>query len=330
MVAAASRRFLLFAAGLLAPGSGLASGPPLGPESRAVWLDVDPAVMRGGHEPDDGVAMVLALRSPELRVAGVSVVFGNAPLARGLPIAREITRRFGPEGLRVHEGAAAPSFEPTAASRALVAALEREPLTVLVLGPATNVGAALRQRPDLAGRIKEVILVIGRRAGEPLLFPGSDRRFRDFNFELDPEAAAVVLASGAPVVLAPFELAVTLPIGSSDWERLRGTPFGDHFLGPIGDYLDWFEDETGIRATYPFDSYAVSWLLTPEFLRCEEAVVEIREGPGDAAADRGAPKPWLVRLHGEDAGALEGWPATWCGGADPALSEDILRRLGAP
>ncbi len=326
MVGAASRRSLLLAAGLLAP----ASGTPLTEEPRAVWLDVDPAVMRGGHEPDDGVAMVVALGSPELRVAGVSVVFGNAPLERGLPIAREIVRRFGPEGLSVHEGAAAPSFEPTAASRALIAALEREPLTVLVLGPATNVGAALRQRPDLADRIEELILVIGRRAGEPLLFPGSDRRFRDFNFELDPEAASVVLASGAPVVLAPFELAVTLPVGAPEWERLRGTPFGDHFLGPIGDYLDWFENETGIRATYPFDSYAVSWLLAPELLRCEEAMVAIREGPGDAATDRGAAKPWLVRLEGEDAGLPEGRPATWCGGADPALSDDLLRRLGAP
>ena len=312
---------LLLAAAIVA-ASGMTRSPAAEGPRRAVWLDVDPAVMPGGHEPDDGVAMVQAFHSPELRVAGVSVVFGNAPVERGYPIAREIVARFARPGLAVHQGSAGPSPDPTPASRALIAALEREPLTVLALGPATNVAAALRERPDLAGRIETVILVIGRRSGEPLTFPGGGPNLLDFNFELDPDAAEVVLESGAPVVLAPFELAAKLPISAEDWAGVWNTPFGEYFRRPIEDYLDWFGENYGRRATYPFDSFAVSFLVAPELLTCDQTTVVVREGPADADSDATETKPWLVRV-----GSGPGWPVTWCHTPLPELKDELLRRL---
>ncbi len=312
-------RASLAAAALLA---GACAGSADPPPPRAVWLDVDPAVMPGGHEPDDGVAMVQAFHSPELRVAGVSVVFGNAPVDRGYAIAREIVARFARADVAVHKGSAAASPDPTPASRALIAALEEEPLTVLALGPATNVAAALRERPDLADRIETVILVVGRRAGEALTFPGSGPNLLDFNFELDPEAAEVVVGSGAPVVLAPFELAAKLPIDAEEWASVWSTPFGEFFRRPIEDYLDWFGDNYGRRATYPFDSFAVSFLVAPELLHCDRTSVVVREGPADGYADAGGTKPWLVRTD-----APEGWPVTWCHTPEPGLKEELLRRL---
>ncbi|MYE44112.1 MAG: nucleoside hydrolase [Acidobacteria bacterium] len=310
----------LLAAALLAGACAGAADPP--PPSRAVWLDVDPAVMPGGHEPDDGVAMVQAFHSPELRVAGVSVVFGNAPVDRGYPIAREVVARFAPEDVGVYKGSAAASPDPTPASRALIAALEVEPLTVLALGPATNVAAALRERPDLADRIETAVLVIGRRAGEALTFPGGGPNLLDFNFELDPAAAEVVVGSGAPVVLTPFELAAKLPIDAEEWFSVWDTPFGEFFRRPIEDYLDWFGDNYGRRATYPFDSFAVSFLVAPELLGCDRTSVVVREGPADGYSDAGETKPWLVRTD-----APEGWPVTWCHTPDPQLKEELLRRL---
>lgn len=309
------------AAGALLLASGCVQQAP----PRAVWLDVDPAVMRGGHEPDDGVAMVQAFHAPELQIRGVSVVFGNAPLDTAYPIAREVAARFGPAGLDVHRGAAAPSLEPTPASRALAAALAEAPLTVLALGPATNIAAVLSERPDLAGRIETVVLVIGRRPQAPLNFPGGGPNMLDFNFELDPEAAEIVLSIGAPVVLVPFELAAKLPVTAEDWAGLRDTAFGEFFREPIGDYLDWFEENTGRRATYPFDSYAVSWLLTPDLLRCDRASVAIRQGPADAPSDSGETKPWLVRVPSAD-----GWPVAWCHTPAPGLKHELLRRLATP
>ena len=266
--------------------------------------------------------MVQAFHSPELRVAGVSVVFGNAPVDRGYAIAREIVARFAPADVVVHKGSAAASPDPTPASRALIAALEEEPLTVLALGPATNVAAALRERPDLVDRIETVVLVVGRRAREALTFPGGGPNLLDFNFELDPEAAEVVVGSGAPVVLAPFELAAKLPIDAEEWASVWDTPFGEFFRRPIEDYLDWFGDNYGRRATYPFDSFAVSFLVAPELLHCDRTSVVVREGPADGYADAGGTKPWLVRTD-----APEGWPVTWCHTPEPGLKEELLRRL---
>ncbi len=310
------------AAILLAAAAGCGSEIP-----RRVWLDVDPAVMRGGHEPDDGVAMVQAFQSPEIQVVGVSVVFGNAPVATGFPIAREIAARFGPPRLGVHRGAAGASREVTDAVRALIEALDREPLTLLVLGPATNLASALLMRPDLARRIEAAILVVGREEGEALTFPGSPERFPDFNFELDPEAVEVLLESGAPVVLAPFGLAVRAPVRAEDWSALEGAPFWDFFGGPIEDYLDWFEEATGRRATYPFDSFAVSSVVAPGLLRCDPANATLVDGPADASGDAGDLKPWLVLSRAGGALSPDSWPVTWCHTPAAGLREDLLRRL---
>ena len=264
-------------------------------------------------------------------MTGVSVVFGNAPLAVGTPIARRIAAAFGPAGLPVHEGAAAPGGGPTPASRALAATLRERRLTVLALGPATNLAEVIRGAPELAARLDSVVLVIGRRPAEALRFPGGAARYPDFNFELDPAAAETVLASGAPITLVPFGFAVRLPITEADWSTLWDTPFGGFFRGPIEDYLDWFEERTGLRATYPFDSYAVSSVVAPHLLECSTETAAIRSGPRDADSDAGSGgtgrKPWLITPGRGETG---GWPVTWCHTPDPGLRDDLLRRLGEP
>lgn len=325
---------IALATAILAACGGGSAPPPTEPDRtseapRRVWLDVDPAVMPGGHEPDDGVAMVTAFHSPEIEVVGVSTVFGNAPVEIGHPIAIEIARRFGPPGLPVHRGAAAPGGALTDAARALIEALEREPLTILVLGPATNLATALRMRPDLAARIEKLVAVIGRRPGQPLRFPGSPVRYSDFNFELDPEAAEVALASGAPTTLVPFAFAVEVPIGADQWRALAGTPFWEVFETPIEDYLDWFEAETGRRATYPFDSYAVLSLLVPDLFQCGHRVAAVRDGPADAERDEGGEKPWLAPAQSGASGEVAGFPVNWCDAPRPGLAEELLRRLAA-
>src|SRR5919106_1526879 len=97
-----------------------------------VWIDTDPAVGEPERDVDDGLALVQAFNSPELDIRGVSVVFGNAPLDRGLPIAQRLVRDYGPRGLSVFGGAAGPADlgTETAASRALTAALRSQRLTI--------------------------------------------------------------------------------------------------------------------------------------------------------------------------------------------------------
>ena len=116
-----------------------------------VWIDTDPAVGVADRDVDDGFALLQAFHSPEIAVRGVSVVFGNAPLAQAWPIGLRIVGRFGPPSVRAYRGAAKASElgVETAATRALAASLRREPLVVLVLGPATNVATVLKNHPEL-------------------------------------------------------------------------------------------------------------------------------------------------------------------------------------
>ncbi len=145
--------------------------------AKVVWMDVDPAVLRGGNEPDDGLALLQAFHSSELTIRGVSVVFGNSALDVGYRNGSEIVARFGPDDLRVYTGAAsnAELGQENDATQALQAALREEPLTILALGPVTNVATVLKNHPELSARVEEIIVVAGRRPGFHTVFLRSPR-----------------------------------------------------------------------------------------------------------------------------------------------------------
>ena len=167
--------------------------PAQAPAPTPVWIDTDPAVGVPDRDVDDGFALLQAFHSPELDVRGVSVVFGNAPLAHAGPIGRDRVKRFGPRGLRAYRGAATASQLglETPASRALAAALKRSSLVVLVLGPATNVATVLKNHPELASRIVRIVAVAGRRPGQRFTTGTVNHAgHRDFNFEQDAERSA--------------------------------------------------------------------------------------------------------------------------------------------
>ncbi|MDR3415794.1 MAG: nucleoside hydrolase, partial [Nevskia sp.] len=180
-------------------------------------IDTDPGT-------DDAIALWLALASPELDVRLVSVVGGNAGLARTLPNARAIVgltgrdvpvvagadrplvgafvsepRVHGADGLGgviLPEG---PPAMPGVAADAIRAALRAAPaegLTLVGIGPATNLALALATEPALSSRVREIVLMAGA-VGEGNITPAAE-----FNAWSDPEALAVLLAAGRPVTLA--------------------------------------------------------------------------------------------------------------------------------
>ena len=292
--------------------------------ARIVWMDVDPAVLRGGHEPDDGLALLEAFHSPELEVRGVSVVFGNSPVDVGYPNAREIVERFGPEGLRVYKGAAsrAELGRENDATRALALALRREPLTILALGPVTNVATVLKNHPELSARVEAIVAVAGRRPGQRFVLGQGGQPLRDMNFEYDPEGMQILLDSEAPIVLAPFEISSKTPIPEKDIERFATEPeLAAFFLEPLRDYVDWYDTHFGVRAIYPFDTLAVAYLSTPEWIDCEELPVEIQIHPDDVEPD--GEKPYLI-VSRELSSPKR---VEYCHTASERFVPDLMRRL---
>ncbi|HUP25559.1 MAG TPA: nucleoside hydrolase [Thermoanaerobaculia bacterium] len=263
-----------------------------------VWLDVDPAIGIENGEVDDGLAMIQAFHSPEIAVRGVSVVYGNTTFENAVPIARELVERFGAPGLGVFPGAAdaAQLGVETEAVRALASALERERLTVLALGPVTNVGSLLRLRPELAERIDRVVVVAGRRIGQSFRVPGGTHTpFRDFNFELDPVAMQVILESSVPLELAPWEVSSHVWLRAEDMAALAERSDSGRFVAErTASWLARWKQNLDADGFNPFDTLAVGWVTHPTMIEWSEVAVWIEEGEDDVSPGSGARKPYLL------------------------------------
>ena len=295
----------------------------------AVWIDTDPSVQRWGHEVDDGFALVQAFHSPELQIRGISVVFGNAPLATAFPIGKEIVRRFGPEGMPVYSGSACAQDlgQETDASRALATALKAERLTILLLGPATNIATVLRNHPELARSIDRIIAVAGRRPGQRFRTGRSPQPFRDLNFELDPQAFQVILDSGVPLVLVPWEVSSKVWLTKADLNGLvASSPALSWLVEPASDWLIFWKLAFGVDGFNPFDTLAVGYALAPNLLSCESLPAKIETLPNDiTTADGPAQKAFLLAAKEIKGGRV----VQYCGSVQPKFKMDLLARLAS-
>lgn len=252
-----------------------------------VWIDTDPACGAGTTvDVDDCWALLAAVRSPELAIRGISTVFGNQDGRRVHRVIEEVLARLA-DGrpadaapFRLHMGSRArggSAWRSTPASQALAAALEQEPLTILALGPLTNIATLLRQRPDLAERIERIVLVGGKRPGQ-LFHPGHQWwfHFGDFNIAQDPDAARTVLYSGAPVTLVPFDLATKLVVTEADLVRLREGDGAAKWLSEVSQpWLSFWNTMLGKPGFHPFDVLAVAYAAMPEHFRCRRIPARI-------------------------------------------------------
>lgn len=203
-------------AGTLAPTSSDDSEP-----MRPFLIDTDTA-------SDDAVALIMALRSPGVRIEGITVVAGNVPLEQavrnalytvelcgeevpvyagaGEPLARPLrTAEFfhggdglGDQGYPPPSGSAAPGH----AADAIVEAARAHPgLTVVTLGPLTNVAIALERDPGLARSIGRLVVMGGAACTVGNVTPAAE-----FNLWVDPEAARRVFDAGIPTEMVGWEL----------------------------------------------------------------------------------------------------------------------------
>lgn len=272
---------------LLVPGDQLAN------RAQRIWIDTDAACGTGPRvDPDDCLALLLLAGAPQLEWAGVSTVFGNARLSETDLATRALVAALGKSRAlsAVHSGASEPlASAGTAdrpASRALRAALESGHLTIVALGPLTNIVATLASRPDLTRRVERVIAVMGRRPGH-LFHPAEGAKgamlfghgpvFRDLNAALDPDATAAIVRMGVPLFLLPYDAARHVEIGAAVMERMRARGGAHAWVADrAGGWLNHWQRNIGREGFYPFDLLAASFALRPDLHRC--AIVPIRAG----------------------------------------------------
>lgn len=209
---------------------------------RSFIIDTDTA-------SDDAVALLMALRHPDVRVEAITVVAGNVELEQGLrnalytvelsgadvpvyrglaaPLRRElVVAQFfhGRDGLG-DQGYPAPQRKPAEgdAVDVLIETIRAHPGIVLVtLGPLTNVATALSRAPDIVSDVGRCIVMGGAACTIGNVTPAAE-----YNVWVDPDAARVVFRSGLPIEMVGWELcrgAATLSEEEMDRVRDFGTP----------------------------------------------------------------------------------------------------------
>lgn len=258
-----------------------------------LWLDTDPGF-------DDWMAWALIEATPQFRLHGVSVVAGNAPLSRTLsnalrikalhgyttpvyagcdrPLARaQVTAQdvLGEGGMtstgqQLPPTAAAPS--PGHAVQALVDAARAQPglITLLAVGPLTNIAAALALEPQLPKLLAGIVIMGGSTVG------GNATAAAEFNIYADPEAAARVFDCGVPVAMFGLNVCRYLPVGDAEVARMRA--IGGLQAGLFADHLDGYVEigrKRGRSKQALYDPTPVVWLAHPEWFEVPPARVEI-------------------------------------------------------
>ncbi|HEY5299079.1 MAG TPA: nucleoside hydrolase [Acetobacteraceae bacterium] len=255
-------------------------------------IDCDPGT-------DDALALLLAFGSPELDIAAITVVAGNVGLDRTLANARALValaaarvpvfagadRPFlgryktaahahgedGLGGVRLSDGApAAPGIAADAIRRILREVAE--PVTIVGIGPATNLAIALHTEPALAPRIACFVLMSGA-WGEGNVTPAAE-----FNAHCDPEALAAVLALGRPVVLATLEVTAQALATQARLAALAAAGPGRALAAAcaIQGSVPFTRDRVGAAL---HDPCAVAWLLRPDLFTARPARVSVDLGP---------------------------------------------------
>lgn len=269
-----------------------------------VWIDTDPSIGAPYREVDDAFALVLAFHSPELEIVGISTSYGNARLKRTTEVARELVQRFGASaGLteaRVYAGARSRRDIATksAATDALAAALRRDRLTYIALGPLTNFASFLTHHPELARRVDRVVFVGGRSPGKVFAFgPTGALRISDANVVKDAAAVRAVLASRVPITFAPVEASSQLVLNKERRLALRDGDAAAQFLYRKTRVWLWFWTAIVQHPGGPlFDALAILRVARPDLAPTERRHAWIRPTGELIAAANPAPGTRPVEL----------------------------------
>jgi len=254
-----------------------------------ILIDTDP-----GKFTDDNVALVMCVRSPErVSILGVTVVAGNVWASQGvvharrtlrllgqkIPVhlgaqqplvhTREMSRREGPLDFAGAFATSKPRPQPETAVEFMIRTLEREPerVTILAIGPLTNIARVLQQRPDLAAKVRRLVIMGGN-----VYVPGNSSKAAEFNFWFDPEAARIVLRSGiSKKILFGLDICNKVVLTREVFEsvaRLQ-TPITKLYRESFGNGFPGFYKNPNASG-FLWDELAAAYLIDPAFVTKSE------------------------------------------------------------
>lgn len=259
-----------------------------------VWIDTDVSIGSPIREVDDAYAIVLALHSGEIQIAGISTSYGNAPLGHTTRAARELVRRFGaaanvrPDQIFAGARSAADLGRRREASDALANVLENSSVTYIALGPLTNLATFLQLHPKSARKIHRVIFVGGQAQGTTLaLGRNGSFHIHDANVFKDPRAAAFVLETKIPLTLVPIATGSQFALNEGDLRELDRQGGAGRYLSDRSRVWLWFWTQFVKTDGGPiFDAGAVVAATRPELVSMEERGAKMDDAENLLVTDR--------------------------------------------
>ncbi|MBC7572561.1 MAG: nucleoside hydrolase [Spirosoma sp.] len=307
---------------------------------RRVWFDTDIMIglpERAPREVDDGVTLIMALRQTDkIELVGISTV---TYVDYGYDVTQKILGWYNRDAsgkprnpIPVYKGSqsGANTGVETDASIALANALKKEKLAILALGPVTNVATVVKNHPELASQIEEVIVCAGRTPGFPFR-PGLEKvTVGDYNFERDTLAFRTLFEAGVPVVLSGFECSSYLLLGKTDIDFLeKSTSEGDKWLyAQLRPWQERAKSLFGVEGFIPYDVTPLGYLTHPDYFKYYRDIpVRINIRPNDSTIGATATrreKPFLdVSTEYKDTK----WRAIYAYKTLPGFEEIVIESL---
>ena len=306
--------------------------------TRKIIIDTDPG-------QDDAVAILLALASPdEIDVLGITAVAGNVPLALTQKNARKVCELAGRRDVKVFAGCDAPLARPLVTAEHvhgktgldgpqlpeptmpladghgvefIINTLRAEPagtVTLVPIGPLTNIAQAFRAAPDIIPRVQQIVLM-----GGAYFEVGNITPTAEFNIYVDPEAAAEVFATGIDLVVMPLDVthkALITPDHHRAFSDL-GTEVGRMVAGWTSFFERFDKEKYGSDGAPLHDPCTIAWLIAPDLFQGRHINVEV-ELSGQHTLGMTVADWW--RVSGRAPNAL------FMGDVDQAGFFDLLRR----
>jgi inosine-uridine nucleoside N-ribohydrolase len=263
---------------------------------KLVILDTDPGV-------DDALALLYLRAQSGVRLLAITTVFGNADIDATTRNALYLRDRFAPSA-PVHRGAEAPLSRPRGASPVhvhghnglgdidlgdfapprpeassaadrIVELVRAHPgqITLLAIGPLTNLALALRAAPDIADLVAEVV-VMGGAFGEGGR-GGNVTPFAEANIHNDPEAAAEVLSAAWPVTLVGLDVTTRCVLPSAAIRALAGSGAGRFVDMVTRGYVEAYGRFDGLDGCCLHDVAAAAYVLRPELFTVRTGALSV-------------------------------------------------------
>ncbi len=259
-----------------------------------IILDTDPGI-------DDAFALFLALASPEVQIEAVTTVNGNVgvdkttrnaltllelagrtdiPVARGCaqPLVRAMVNAGHVHGENGLGGVMLPEprIQPVAqhAVEVIIQKIMAAPgeITLVPIGPLTNIALALRTEPRIAELVREVVIM-----GGALRVPGNDTPTAEFNIFADPHSAHIVLHGGWPIRLVSLDVTTVTQLQREQVDVLaqNGNPVTRFMSQMLDHYFDVFGPKYGVTAFQMHDPLCLAAAFRPDFINWEPSYVDV-------------------------------------------------------